>query len=269
MAVDSIKVISSFLPFLISGEAMFSPEFRERIRATLVDNAKSDPDIVAAAFVGSSAVGGDQWSDLDLTFGVSQETTVAEVLGRWTRAMVEEFGAVVLFDVSVQNTIYRVFLLPGALQVDLSFAPEAEFGARGPRFQLIFGSAIERARPAPFAPQQTFGMAIHHIVRAHVCIERGRLWQAEYWIHHARDLALELACHQSNLEPSHGRGFDQLASSVLDAFAGALVGEMTTPALRRALAVTANALLSQEIELPETIDPLRRMLAEIRAPVLN
>ncbi|CAN5663844.1 hypothetical protein BH09CHL1_BH09CHL1_37100 [soil metagenome] len=212
---------------------MFSAEYRDFLTADLVAAAKADPDIVSAAFVGSSAVGGDRWSDLDLTLSVSQRTTVAAVLERWTRRMTHEFAAVVLFDVAVQNTIYRVFLLPGALQIDLSFAPEIEFGSYGPRFRLLFGSAIERERPAPLNARQTFGMAIHHVVRAHICVERERFWQAEYWIHHARDLALELACHCVGIEPSHGRGFDQLDSGVLAEFAGALPTAFTSRELKR------------------------------------
>jgi hypothetical protein len=38
-------------------------------------------------------------------------------------------------------TIYRVFLLPGCLQLDLSFTREREFGAAAPTFQLRFGRA--------------------------------------------------------------------------------------------------------------------------------
>jgi hypothetical protein len=245
---------------------MFSAEYRDRITAVLVEAAEADSDIVSAAFVGSSAVGGDRWSDLDLTLSVSSATTVASVLERWTQRMNNEFDAVVLFDVSVQNTIYRVFLLPGALQIDLSFAPEAEFGAYGPRFRLLFGSAIERERPAPFNAQHVFGMAIHHVVRAQICIERERLWQAEYWIHHARDLALELACHRAGIEPSHGRGFDQLDPPLITEFARALPVELTPLELKRALAVTTSALLHQGVGFAESVEPLRLMLNEISQP---
>lgn len=247
---------------------MFSAEYRDRITTVLVSAAETDPDVVSAAFVGSSAIGGDRWSDLDLTFSVSKATAVATVLDRWTQMMKHDFEAVVLFDVSVQNTIYRVFLLPGALQIDLSFAPEAEFGSYGPRFRLLFGSAIERERPAPFNPRHTFGMAIHHLVRAHICIERKRFWQAEYWIHHARDLALELACHRAGIEPSHGRGFDQLNSDVVLEFADALPAKLSPFELKRALAATTSALLNQGDDFKETVEPLRSMLAKILQPDL-
>ena len=100
---------------------MFCVEDRERIMEQLVERARSDPRVVAAAAVGSSAGGGDRWSDLDLTFGVAAGVPVEEVLADWTRTLETDFGAVVLFDLPVGSTIYRVFLLPGVLQVDLSF----------------------------------------------------------------------------------------------------------------------------------------------------
>jgi hypothetical protein len=39
-----------------------------------------------------------------------------------------------------------------------------------------------------------FGYAVHHLVRARFCIERERLWQAQYWLSGARDLMLSRAC---------------------------------------------------------------------------
>src|SRR5262245_51708387 len=131
---------------------MFTVEFREIVRTTLIKKAHEDSRVVAAAAVGSSATGGDQWSDLDLTFAVGAGSTVSAVLSDWTRTMAEDFGAAVLFDLPAQTSIYRVFLLPGALQVDLSFTPARDFGARGPRFQLIFGETVERDWAAPPSP---------------------------------------------------------------------------------------------------------------------
>ncbi len=88
----------------------------------MLARAHSDPAIVAAAFVGSFAGGtDDRWSDLDLTFAVAEGQAVDEVLEEWTRWFSRDFEALRLFDWPVPPTIYRVFLLPGSLQVDLSF----------------------------------------------------------------------------------------------------------------------------------------------------
>ncbi|HZU13847.1 MAG TPA: nucleotidyltransferase domain-containing protein [Chloroflexota bacterium] len=230
---------------------MFRAEDRETLRTHLIAQARSDDRVVAAAAVGGSAGGGDRWSDLDLTFGVADGVPVAEVLTDWTRMMAGQFDAAVLFDLPYRSSIYRVFLLPGMLQVDLSFTPSAEFGAHGPRFHLLFGTAV--THPAePSAPlEHLFGLGIHHLVRARMCVERGRLWQAEYWIHEARDEALTLACRRLGLESSHGRGFDQLPSAVRDSYAGSLVGQLTADALQRAAGVVLAALLHEGADIPE------------------
>ncbi len=245
---------------------MFSIEDRDGIKELLTEKARSDSRVVAAAAVGSSADGSDRWSDIDLTFGVADGVSVEAVLATWTQILVADFDAVVLFDLPVLSTIYRVFLLPGILQVDLSFTPAAEFGARGPRFQLLFGEAVEPPRSAPPSSENMFGLGVHHIVRAHICIERGRPWQAEYWIHEARDKALSLACRRLGLDGSYGRGYDSLPPEVRDGLAGALVRNLTEHELRRALAVAMAGLLREADDTPEAVGRVRTMLEELCRP---
>jgi hypothetical protein len=229
---------------------MFSVDDRERVSAFLLEQAQADARVIAAAAVGSSAGEGDRWSDLDLTFGIAAGIQVQEVLSDWTEMLHARFDSVVLFDLPAPSTIYRVFLLPGKLQVDLSFTPAAEFGATGPRFKLLFGEAVERAPSQPSSATNIFGLAVHHAVRAYICLERGRLWQAEYWIHGVRDLALSLTCMRLGLEASHGRGFDRLPPEVLEPLAGALVGSLAVDELRRALAAATAGLLAEAGALP-------------------
>jgi hypothetical protein len=101
--------------------------------------------VVAGAAVGSLAVdGGDRFSDLDLTFGIADHVPVADVLHDWTRTLVDELDAVHLADLKRGPTTYRVFLLPDALQFDLSMTPAAQFRPAGSRFRLLFG----KQRPA-------------------------------------------------------------------------------------------------------------------------
>lgn len=50
---------------------MFDAATREELRAYLIEKARTDPHVVAAATVGGSAASSDRWSDLDLTFGVA------------------------------------------------------------------------------------------------------------------------------------------------------------------------------------------------------
>jgi hypothetical protein len=224
---------------------MFQPDTRERLRHHLIEKARADTRIVAAATVGGSATGGDRWSDLDLTFGVASATPMETVLSDWTETMTGDFDAEVLFDLPRDSSVYRVFLLPGMLQVDLSFTPGADFGAHGPRFHLLFGEAIEHPAPSPEPSEHLFGLGIHHLVRATISIERGRLWQAEFWIHEARDDALTLACRRLGLDEGYGRGFDRLPAEVLDPLEEGLVGRLTSDELRRAVKAVLAALVRE------------------------
>jgi len=246
---------------------VFTIEQRERVHDRLVEMARQDPRVVAAAVVGSRASGGgDRWSDLDLTFGLAADASVADVLLDWTRSVEREFGAVRLFDLPFLSSLYRVFLLPGNLQVDLSFTPGAEFGALGPNFALLFGAAVERAHiPSPSA-EYLLGLCVHHAVRARLCIERGRLWQAEYWISGVRDQALALACLRHGLEARNARGFDQLPAPVTAALGDALVRSIDRAELLRALASAIEGLLREAVadgDLGATVEgPLRELVSE-------
>lgn len=230
----------------------FSPAYRDSVSAQVIEWATADQGIVSGAVVGSLATGpGDRWSDLDLTFGVTDGSSVPEVLENWTTKLVTTFSAIKLFDLPVGQSIYRVFILPGCLQLDLSFTPAREFGAIGPQFKLLFGEAVQK----PFAPlpraEDLFGYAVHHLVRARFCIERGRLLQAEYWISAARDYALNLACLQRGLASSHGGGFDQLPPEIRDQVSAALVRSLDRDSLLAALTGTVAILLSQGSCVPE------------------
>jgi len=243
---------------------MFTVEERNRVRDRLLEIGRTDRRVVAGAFIGSSAGGGgDRWSDLDLTFGLDNNVAMTDVLGDWTTRLQVEFNAVRLFDLSSQSTMYRVFLLPGNLQVDLSFTPRAEFGALGPRFELLFGNAVKKSQATPLSPQHLFGLAAHHLVRARICIERGRLWQAEYWISVARDQALSLACHHHGLATSYGRGFDDLPAEILQSFTDTLVATLDRALLLQALGRTVDGLLRNSQDVPALASRLEGQLREL------
>jgi hypothetical protein len=247
---------------------VFTVEQRERVRERLLEMAHADDRIVAGAEVGASAGGGgDRWSDVDLTFAVADGTAVNAVLADWTTEIVRELEAVHLFDLPFRTSIYRVFLLPGNLQVDLSFTPEDDFGPRGPKFTLLFGqSADQESAPQPSA-NHLFGLCTHHAVRARTCIERGRLWQAEYWISALRDEALTLACLGRGLEVSYGRGFDDLPAETLAQARGALVRSLERDELLRALGAAIDVLLEEADEVRELASKLGPELSELAGDV--
>src|SRR5206468_2759338 len=146
----------------------------------------NDDRVVAGAIVGSLAVGGgDRFSDLDLTFGVADPIPITEVLDDWTRALTKDFGAVRLADLQRGPTTYRVFLLPDALQLDLSMTPAAQFRPAGPRFRLVFGktAGTDAADPTPpvagdlfistpAVPGDIFGWGVIYALHSRACIER-------------------------------------------------------------------------------------------------
>jgi hypothetical protein len=243
---------------------VFSVDDRDRARDHVLGLAEADRRVVAAAVVGGLAAGaGDRWSDLDLTFAVDDAIPVADVLEDWTRKVTAELGGVHLFDLPAGAAIYRVFLLPGCLQVDLSFAAASAFGARGPRFRLLFGSAVDVPQAPPPPANELFGYAVHHAVRARFSIERGRLWQAEHWISGVRDHALALACRRRGLEGAYGRHFDELPAEVLQPFEDALVRSLEPDELGRALGCAISALQRESTEAAELAARVDAQLREL------
>src|SRR5436190_14787014 len=242
---------------------MFTVADRERLRDSVLERARADTRILAGAIVGSLADSdGDPWADLDLTFGVADGVSLGRVLEDFTHPLVEDFDAIPLFDLPSGATIYRVFVLPGALQFDLSFTPASEFAALGPKFRLLFGDAVQRPHPEPPPAAQLFGYGVHHALRARACVERGRYWQAEYWISALRDHALTLACRARGLPASYGRGFDDVPDDVRRRPRPALPTALTRDELLRALTAAIDLLLSESTEIPDLAASLEPRLRE-------
>ena len=117
------------------------------------------------------------------------------MLDDWTRTLSEEFAAVSLIDLVQGSTTYRVFLLPDALQFDLSMTPANRFVPGGPRFRLLFGETSgPGALPPPSDAADVFGWGVIYALHSRACIERSRVWQAEHYIGAVRDRGLSLAC---------------------------------------------------------------------------
>ena len=247
---------------------MFTVEERERVRDRVLELAASDERVVAAAIVGSLADGGgDRWSDLDLTFGVADGVRIPEVIADFTRSLADEFDAVQLFDLTVRGTTYRVFLLPRLLQVDVSFATASDFRQGSPQFKIVFGAYKVDYAPPPSA-SDLFGWGVLWARNAHVCVERGEWWEAEYDVSALRDVGLRLACLRRGLPTGYGKGFDQLPPDVLAAAEGALVRSLEPDELLRALAAAVDALLLEADddvrELSAKVEPQLRELTRSR-----
>jgi hypothetical protein len=225
---------------------VFTPEERGQLRSELLDLARSDPRITGGAITGSAAAEReDAWSDIDLAFGVRSAAEVPGVLQHLSAHMYARHGALHQLDLPRGAWIYRVFLLPSTLQVDLAFAPADEFGALAPTFRLVFGEA----RPAKDATvpntADLIGWAWLYALHARSCIARGKVWQAEYMISGIRDQVLALACVRLGLPAAYGRGMDRLPIEVTTPLRGALVRSLDPLELRRAMGVVTEALLRE------------------------
>jgi hypothetical protein len=246
---------------------VFSVEQRDALREHVLQLADKDERAVAGAAVGSLAVdgGGDRFSDLDLTFGIVDDVPVSEVLDDWTRKLVEDKDALQLADLERGPTSYRVFLLPDALQFDLSMTPAAHFRAAGPRFRLLFGETAGDPRtPTPSLAHDLFGWGVIYALHSRSCIERGRVWQAEHYVGAVRDHALALACLREGVPAVQARGYDYLSAETVARFADTHVVSVEPDALRPALAASARALMHEgaQARLPHA-ETVAQRLAEL------
>jgi hypothetical protein len=217
---------------------------RDRARERLLELASADEDVTAAANTGSYVSGvGDEWSDIDLAFAIRGE--LAPALDRWTGLLYQSFAAIHHWDLPFGSTIYRVFLLPNCLEVDIAFTPEAEFGPRGPNWRTVFGETIELAQSGPQARDELVGLAWHHVLHARACIERGKPWQAEWLIGGLRGHVLALACLRLGHTTRYAKGTDLLPPELTAPLEETLVRSLDEDELRRALAAAAVELVAE------------------------
>ncbi|MFI5202168.1 MAG: nucleotidyltransferase domain-containing protein [Candidatus Kapaibacterium sp.] len=216
------------------------------MRARIVAIAKADPRVTGGADIGSAASDSlDQWSDIDITFGVKAECNLQSVLDDWTRMLEDEFGVTHYFDVHRGNAIYRVILFTNCMELDLSVASEKEFGALSPNFHLLFGNAIERSVFPQSSTTDLIGWGWHHILHANSAICRARNWQAEFWISSLRNNLFSLPCIRFGVPSAHGRGIDRLPKDSLAPIEYTLIRSLDRAELRRALNATAAAFIGE------------------------
>jgi hypothetical protein len=117
---------------------VFTIEDRQRVRQHLIDMARSDPRIVAAAEVGSlTQTTDDRWSDVDLTFGVRSDDDVEWVLPDWTERLAAD-AAVALFDWSRWTRSIASSRFPAASKSTFH-SPPVQWRRRGPSSRCCSG----------------------------------------------------------------------------------------------------------------------------------
>ena len=124
---------------------MFNVGARDRVRDRVLEMARRDERVVAAAIVGSCAYGGgDRWSDIDLSFAVRDDVSVSEVLDDWSRTVTKELGA--------------LHVVPGPsaeLRKGIGSVPSG--GAR--RLHELIGDIGGTTRADPWVEDSCFGTA--------------------------------------------------------------------------------------------------------------
>jgi len=240
---------------------MFTTEFRDHVRHRVLALARADSRVTGGAITGSTARdASDEWSDIDVAFGIAEGNRLEAVLDDWTQALDQEFSVITHFDLRVGRS--RVFLLPGGLEVDVAVVPAEEFGTWGPEFRAVFGTAHQlEGMPQPEA-SYLIGMGWLHVFHARAAIERNQPWKAEYWISGVRDQVIGLACLRLGENAIYGRGVDRLPAAVLSPLAEALVRSLNVLELRRALASATMCLIREveqwEKQLSARLSPLLR-----------
>jgi predicted nucleotidyltransferase len=245
---------------------MFSVEERERVLTALLDQAKYDGYVVAAAITGSMANDlADRWSDIDLFLGAADEAELHTVVNEWSAFVYRRFDALHHFDLHAPPAVYRAFLLPSCLEIDLGFTPASQFGPLGPHFRPIFGITHALAQPPSPDIEHVIGLCWHHMLHARTSIERTKLWQAEYWISALRDHVITLACLRLGRPTVHAKGADDLPARVTQGLEDGLVRSLGVAELRRALSVVASRFLHEVGEgdpgLAGKLEPPLRELA--------
>lgn len=224
---------------------MFTVRERERVRRGLLELARADPEVIGAAHVGSFVDGGgDRWSDIDINLGIRGED-LRSALARWTGWLYDGYSARHHWDLPAGAAIYRVFLLPGWLEVDLGFRPEADFGPKGPHWETVFGPTAPAGTPTLSNLDDLLGHAWHHLRLARVCIERGKAWQALYWINGARDQVIALGAVRLGLPASYAKGAHLLPPKLTEPLASTLVTGLDPAQLRLALTALIDVLAAE------------------------
>lgn len=228
--------------------SLFTPEERTRLREELISAAHADPQIIGTAITGSVAVDReDRWSDIDLALCLAPNADASQVIANWTQRMYRDHNALEHLDVWRGDTLFRVFLLAGTLQVDLAFWSATEFGATGPTFRLVFGKDNERPHIPPPAATDLIGLAWVYALHVRSSLARGRVWQAEFMLSAMRDQTLALTCLRRGLATHEARGIDDLPSDITALFTETLACSLDTSELKRAFAAMTGVLL-REIE---------------------
>lgn len=241
----------------------------------LVAAARVDERIMAAAVVGSAAVDReDEWSDIDLAFGLAADSEPADVGDAWTARMYDDHGALDHLDVWSGSTLFRVFLLSSSMQVDLSFWPWETSAPSGTSFRLLFGEASDPSPSSSPSPASLIGMGWLYALHARSSIARGRNLQALYMVNGLRDHVVSLECLRHGLPADQGFGVDDLPPHAMQTIADTLVRRLRRHELSTAFPNAIAALIDEAEQVDRGLasrlrEPARELVPRRRSHVTS
>ena len=239
---------------------MFDEVERHELRTRLIDAAREDPRVDAAALLGSAARGAeDRWSDIDLALRLTPGVDPHDVADSWTTGLEEDEAVVDHLDIRASGALYRVFLLASTLQVDLSFWPHGHFVTGGAPVRLLFGEVDDAAaRSGGEHAMDHVRMAWLYALHVRSALARGRIWQAVWMLEGIRNRLVSLYCLRHRLSTQEGRGVDELPASVLSELAETLITATDLAGLHRTFRLLITLLLleadRQALPVPAGLD---------------
>lgn len=246
---------------------VFSVDDRDKLRVRLAEAARRDPQINAAAVLGSAGRGTeDRWSDIDLALRVTPGVELSGLADRWTERLQREQVVIDHLDVHASGGLYRVFLLASTLQVDLSFWPHGQLVTGGAPIQLLFGEADDTTDPGAGGEHTIDHLRMSWLYALHVrsAIARGRSWQAVWMLEGIRNRLISMYCLRYGLTPQEGRGVDALPMSVRADLTKTLLTDTDSTSLRHTFRILITMLLAEaECQSLPVADGLDQALDEL------
>lgn len=233
--------------------AIFSPSDRDATLARVLDLLREDQRIEAAVITGSlGAERADRWSDFDVAGVVADAESCERVAADWVELVYREFPVAHHYENAFGTTLVRGFLLDNAMLMDLAFTPSADFEVWAP-VRVAFdrtGTATKAAETRqPWSPTPDWrgeaGFAFHDVLHACVASNRGKPWQALYYLQRVRNRTLALASERHGLDAGEFQHVDELPPDERDPLLASLVTDLERATLLDAMLVATRAFLQE------------------------
>ncbi|MBA2264228.1 MAG: hypothetical protein H0W10_06180 [Chloroflexi bacterium] len=232
---------------------MFAPSDRDATLARVLDLLEADERIEAAVITGSLGAGrADRWSDFDVASLVTDAELCERVAADWVGLIYRQWEVGHHYETEFGSTLVRGFLLVNGLVVDLAFAPSSNCEVWAPvRVAFDRTGTATRAAEAwqPWSPTPDWrgeaGFAWHDVLHACVAANRGKPWQALYFLERVRNRTLALASERHGLEADEFKHVDELPAEERDPMLASLVTDLERAPLMVGIEVAARAFLDE------------------------